>query len=231
MLRVVSFFLVVIVLSSVVRHLPIIGPIFQSLHFIGFWLMAIVLGWGLTKFGERALVRRRGASEVRRLGSVATPHNRGKLGSLLLGQGRIRQALPHLAAAAAGEPEVAEWAYRSGCAHLQLGQLDEAETALRRATELDEEYAYGKALLRLAETFSKQRNHAGVLVCLARQERNHGPTPENAYRRGVAQKRLGQRDLARASFDEVQRLSAEAAQFKRREAGMWAVRARFAAMF
>jgi len=231
MLRVLAFFLVVIVLSSVIRQLPVIGPIFAGLHFLGFWLVAILLGWGLTRFGEVALVRRRDGAEVRRLLAVDTPHNRGKLGSLFLGQGRARKALGHLEVAMAGEPGVAEWAYRAGCAHLSLGELEEAEAALVRATELDEEYAYGGALMRLAETRSRLGRHEEALELLLRQEQNHGPSPENAYRRGLAQKKLGRREEAGASFAEVVRLAGEAARYKKHEAGLWAVRARLAGLF
>jgi len=231
MLRVLAFFLVVIVLSSVIRLLPVIGPIFAGLHFVGFWLVAILLGWGLTRFGETAIVRRRDAAEVRRLLAVDTPHNRGKLGSLFLGQGRARKALAHLEAAMVGEPEVAEWAYRTGCAHLSLGEPAAAEPALLRATELDEEYAYGGALMRLAETCSRLGRHEEAIEFLRRQERNHGPSPENAYRRGLAQKKLGRREQAGASFSEVARLAGEAARYKKHEAGLWAVRAKLAGIF
>jgi tetratricopeptide (TPR) repeat protein len=231
MLRLLSFFLVVLVLSSVVQHLPIIGPIFRGLHFIGFWLIAIGLAWALTRLGEKAILRKRDAPEIRRLQAVDTPHNRGKLGSLLLGQGQARKSLPHFEAAVAGEPEVAEWAYRLGCAHLNVGQPEEAVEALQRVCELDEEYAYGAAQMRLAVALSKTGRYEEALEVLKEQQRNHGPSPENAYRRGMAYKRLGHRTEARLCFDEVGSLAHEAARYKKREAGNWAVRARLASMF
>ena len=58
------------------------------------------------------------------------------LGGLLLGQGKLKEALVHLEAAARSGPESASLLNRMGAAHAQLGQLDQAVSLFRRAVRL-----------------------------------------------------------------------------------------------
>jgi len=177
------------------------------------------------RLGTAAGHRRRFQRMRRDLGQVDTPHNRGKLGALLLSQRRCAQAVPHLEAAVAGEPQSAEWRYRLGCAYLGARRREEAVEALTAAAELDEEHAYGAVLLRLVEALHGSGRHEEALAQVERFERGHGPTPESAYRRGLAHKALGRKDEAAASFDEVSRLAGGAARYQRAEARRFALRA------
>lgn len=228
MLRLVGFVLLVLVLTSLLGHLPIIGPFFRHTGFIGLWITAIGLSWLFAYYGNRLYMMQRGRAEIRALEAVDSPNNHGKIGTMLLGQGRARKALPHLEKAVEGEPELAEWHYRLGTALLLVGKGSEAIEALRRCVAIDDEHAYGQAQMRLAEACSAAGRHEQAIDALATFERNHGPGPESAYRSGVALKALGRRDEARARFAEVGRLADEAARYQRRQAGWWAVRARFA---
>ena len=231
MLRLVAFFVVAFVLARFLAHVPVIGGFFRYTGIFGVWITAMLLSFAITKYGQRAVLMPRDAARVRELTTVDTPTNQGKLGALLLSRGRARKALAPLEAAIAGEPEVPEWHYRLGCARLALGDREAAITSLRRTVELDEEYAYGAAQMRLAEALmeAKQNEEAGAV--LATFERNHGPSPESAYRRGLTHKLAGERDEARRAFDEVAGLAQQAARYQRTSAGMWSMKAKLASMF
>jgi tetratricopeptide (TPR) repeat protein len=231
MARLAGFFILVLVVLHVLRSLlhdvPVIGAVL-GVPFVGFFLVAMLVSWAASKWAVWVVDRRKARALVRQIGAVDMPHNRGKLGSLLVAQGRFRQALPNLEEAAAGEPDVAEWHYRLGLAQLGLRRYDEALASFDAALVIDEEYAYGAAMMRSAEALTRQGNREDALTRLETFERNHGPSPESAYRRGVALKGLGRRDEARAAFDEVESLAAQAARYQKRAVGGWAWRARLA---
>ena len=224
MLRLAGFFVSILVLCAILRQVPIVGALFR-IPFVGFWISALIVSGLVAWLASSAIDRGRRAALVRQLGAVDTPHNRGKLGSLFASQRRWRRALPHLEAAVAGEPDVAEWSYRFGRALLGSGLPDEARVALERTVEIDEEHAYGDALLRLAEAQHEGGHPEGALETLERFERNHGPRPESAYRRGRALKVLGRKSEARAAFEEVGDLASQSARYQRKVGTGWALRA------
>lgn len=224
MLRLAGFFLVTFLLLFFLREVPLIAPIFR-IPFLGFWLTAMIVSALAARGGAWAVDRQRQAALQRRLGAVDTPHNRGKLGSLLAAQGRPRQALAHLQAARDGEPEVAEWRYRLGQTYLALGNREQGVEELRAAVAIDEEHAYGAALLSLAGAYERRGEHQASLEALERVERNHGPSPESAYRRGRALAALGRREQARAALAEVSSLAKSAARYQARDGQAWALRA------
>jgi len=223
MARIAAFFVTVFVLVALLRAVPGVGGWFGG--FWSYWLVAIALGYGLTHAGVRLNARRRLASQIRALRDVESAHNQGKLGSLLLAHGSVGKALPHLERAVAGEPDVAEWSYRLGLALTRRGRAREAVAALERAAELDEEHAYGGVQLALAAARDAAGDRDGALAALARFERNHGPSPESACRRGRALRAAGRRDEARAAFDEALDLARRAARFQRARNRPWALRA------
>jgi len=231
MVRLVAFLVLAMILSRVLGVLPIVGPFFAHTGIFGVWVTAIGLSIAATHYGERALRSQRDRAELRRLETVDNAHNHGKAGMLLLARGDARKALPHLERAAAGEPRVAEWQFRLGMALLALRRPAEARIALARCTELEPEHAYGGAQLRLAEALTAVGQPEDALPVLAVAERNHGPSPELAYRRGLALKAAGRRSEAKASFAEVSRLAAQAPKFQRGSARAFAVRARVAGLF
>jgi len=230
-LRLVGFFVLVFALTFLLGKLPLIGGLFARTGCLGIWLTAIALSWAITKYGQRALRMRRDRAEIRRLSAVESPHNQGKLGTMFLAQGRARRALPHLRRAVEGEPEVAEWHYRLGCALLKVHEREEAAAALARCVAIHEEHAYGAAQLRLAESLTALGRLDEALETLGTFERNHGPSPESAYRRGRAHRLADRNEEARRAFGEVSALAAEAAQYQRRQAGLWTLRARLASLF
>jgi tetratricopeptide (TPR) repeat protein len=174
-------------------------------------LLSLLVSWGSTRLAAgRSLSRR-----ITELGHVDNPHNQGKLGSLYLAHRRPARAVEPLRRAAAGEPDSPEWHYRLGCAELAIGHAAEAAAALERAAAIDGEYAYGEVQLRLAQARTSLGEGERALAALDRFDSDHGPSPESALLRGVAQKRMGRRDEARASFRKVSVLSARAAQFQR----------------
>jgi len=231
MLRLAAFFALAYLLALGLGALPIVGPFFRATGCLGIWIAAMLLSWGVTWWGERAVRMRRDRSTIRQLGEVENPSNLGKIGSLYLAQGRPRRALEPLERATEGEPDVAEWHYRLGQARLALRRVEEAVAALRAAVALDEEHAYGGAQLRLAEALSRSGEEAQALEALAVFERNHGPNPESAFRRGKALARLGRRDEARAAWREVGELASRAVRYQRREGFGWQLRAWLAGLF
>ena len=229
--RLIAFFVLVLVLYSVLGYVPWIGPIFQRAGCFGVWVTAIALSWFLARYGERALRRGRDRAQMRQLEAVGSAYNHGKIGSLYLNQGRVRRAIEHLSQAVEGEPEVAEWHYRLGCAHLILRRREAAVEALQRAVAIDEEHAYGGAQMRLAEALAGCDRHEEAIAALETYERNHGPVPESAYRRGRSHERLGNKAEASAALDEVGSLARQSARYQRRTAGMWTFRAWLARLF
>ncbi|MEX1025981.1 MAG: hypothetical protein WD226_12985, partial [Planctomycetota bacterium] len=123
MLRWIGFLIVAIFLANVLDHVPFVGGFFRRTGIFGVWLTALGIAWLVSAFGQRALGRAKLNNQVRALGAVETPHNQGKLGALHLAAGRARRALPLLTAAAEGEPEIVEWRYRLGLAHLATGAV------------------------------------------------------------------------------------------------------------
>ena len=226
MLRLVGFFLLVIVSLPILRQIPIIGGLFRGL--LGFWIGAILISWLLTWVSGVLLRRRRLTLRMRELGNVESPHNQGKLGSLMLAHGQARQAVSHLENAVQGEPDSAEWHYRLGCALLASGRPDQAIEPLTRAQDINEEHAYGAVQLRLGEALLKAGQAEAALEAFERFERNHGPSPESSYRLGTALRALGRKQEARQSFSRVHELAARAATYQRGSNRGWVLRAALA---
>jgi len=219
MARLVGFFLLVLLLASLLRLLPGVGSVFGGI--LGFWLVAIVLSLVLTRLSFAFTRRRRFAEQMRLLGEVDSPHNRGKLGMALLVRGRAAQAVPHLEAAAGGEPGRAEWRYRLGSALLRSGRPGAALGELEAASVIDEEHAYGGVQLALSSARLSSGDAEGALAALDTFDRNHGASPESSYRRGDALRALGRRDQARESYRQVTQLAGRAARFQRVQNRPW----------
>ncbi len=228
MLRLACFVVLVLLLRSVLGLVPGVGEFLDRAGIFGIWALAFGLSWFLSRWMERALLVRRDAAKMRVLGAVPSPHNQGKVGAMLLAHGKPKKALEPLRAACAGEPDVAEWHYRLGLAFLALRRHEDAASALERCTAIEEEYAYGAALLRLAQAEVARGETERALAVLERFEKNHGPNPESAYRRGRVLRKLGRAAEARRAFAEVKGLAASAAKYQRREAAMWSLRATLA---
>lgn len=219
MARLVGFFLLVFLLVSFLRSLPGVGPWFGG--FLSFWLVAIGLSLVLTRLSFSLTRRRSFNQEMRLLGEVDSPHNRGKLGVALLVRGRAVQAVPHLQAAAGGEPDLAEWRYRLGSALLRSGRAGEALGELEAASGIDEEHAYGGVQLALSSARLRSGDPESALSALDTFDRNHGASPESCYRRGEALRALGRRDQARENFRRVAQLAGRAARFQRAQNRPW----------
>lgn len=222
-LRTVGFFAGILVLMSILRHVPAIGGLFHG--FLGFWLTAILATFLAERLSRGWGERRRAANLARSLGHVDSPHNQGKLGSLLLKDGNARKALPCLENAVKGEPEVAEWHYRLGLALLALQRPDDAIVAFEDTIRLNPEHGYGDVQLALARANLALNRAKPALAAAEAFERNHGPTPESAYHRGLALKCDGAKDLAKAAFREAGQLHARTAGFHRKAQRGWAFRA------
>ncbi|MAE27942.1 MAG: tetratricopeptide repeat protein [Planctomycetota bacterium] len=227
MLRLVGFFLITLVALQVLRQIPVLGAIFE-IPFLGFWGAAILVSMAFSAGARAAVDGRRRRSLQRSFGALDLPNNRGKLGCLLLSQGRAGKALGHLQAAVDGEREVTEWSYRLGLAQLRLRNVAGARESLERAAAMDEEHGYGGVLLALAHARRRGGDAAGALTALERFERNHGPKPESAFRRGRALAALGRRDEAALAYGSVAELATAATKYQQREARLWQLRAALA---
>ncbi len=228
MLRVVGFFVLATLLAWVLGYVPLIGPLFRHTGILGILLTAALLSAVLTRVGARLYSARKLRSELRALAEVGNAYNRGKMGALYLARGRPRAAREHLEEAVRGEPEVAEWHYRLGLARLATRDVAGALAAFERCVEREQEYAYGAAQVRRAECLQRLGRAAEALTALAVFERNHGPSPEASFRRGLALRALGQKAEARAAFAEVGELARKATRYQRKSASWWALRAGFA---
>jgi hypothetical protein len=223
-LRLIGFFVLVMLVLQGLRFLPFLGPLFR-IPFFGFWIAAILCSVVLSKLASDTIDRRRLKNRERDLSAVDTPHNQGKLGLLLLTSGRPRAAVEPLRRAAAGDPQSAEWAYRLGCALLESGRPKEAVPELSRAAHADEEHAYGAVQLRLGEALQACHREGEALAALDLFQRNHGDSPESAYRRGSVLKSMGRKSEASESFARVGQLARTSASFQRNAARGWAWRA------
>lgn len=231
MLRWLGFVVLVIIVHRLLGYVPVIGGLLSRMGLLGFWLAAIVVGLGLKRFGRWAYEQQRFGARIRDLQRTDSPVNKGKLGSLLVQSRRYREAIEPLEAAAAAEPDVPEWSYQLGRAHLALGDLEAAAGALRSALAVNEEHAFGEAQLRLAEALYHSGSFEESLEPLRAFERNHGESPESAYRTGLALKKLGRKEEAREAFARVASLAADAPKYQSASASGWAVRARLASYF
>jgi len=230
-LRLVGFFVLALLLATLLGHVPVLGPLFRHSGIFGIFLAAALLSWVFAKYGERMLTARKLKNEIQALGAVDSAHNQGKLGSLLLARGRAQAALGPLTKAAAGEPESAEWRYRLGLAELERGDVSAALAAFDACLAREEEYAYGNAMLRRAECLQRLGRDAEALAALELHERNHGEAPEASFRRGRVLAALGKKLEARAAFDRAVALAARATRYQRAEASGWAFKARLARLF
>lgn len=223
MMRLILWFAVVLVCRQFLAAIPVLGVPFR-IPFVGFFLTLYLVGW----LGRRAVERwdagRRARALAKSLGNVETPHNQGKLGVLYESRGRYGKAIGHLQQAVEGEPEVTEWHYRLGRSYLGAGLLDEALETLNHARSQDEEHAYGGVLMSLAEAQRRASHPDRALESIERFERNHGPKPESAYRRGKALAALGRKEESQSAYREISKLAGEAVRYQRSEARSWVFR-------
>jgi len=219
-LQLVGFFLLTFAVLSVLRLVPGLGELFR-IPLLGFFLAAILVSAVFARMGSAALDRRRLRNAASQLGAVETPHNQGKLGSLLLAQGRARPAAECLARAVAGEPESLEWRYRYGIALLRSGRPSEAARELAQVAARDEEYAYGEMLLRLSEAEQDADQPARALEALDRHQRCQGDTPESLYRRALALRGLKRGAEARAALARIGEVTKSRAQYQKRADAKW----------
>lgn len=215
MLRFVAYFAAILVTWQVLAHVPFVGTIFR-IPLLGFFAAAALVGAVGRYWAEGLLARRRMQALARQLGGVETPHNLGKLGSLLESDRRWKAAIPHLERAVEGEPESAEWHWRLGHCLLESGQHGRAAEELEAAAAIDEEHAYGSVLLMLSEAQRRMGDLDLALATLERFERNHGPNPESAYRRGRVLSDLGRKEQAREAYASVSDLARTAARYQKR---------------
>jgi hypothetical protein len=229
-LRLVGFFLLVLVALQILRAIPFVGRLFD-VPFLGFWGAAIIVSAIASRWTAKLVDRRRLQRQMRTLGAVETPHNQGKLGSLLYAAGNARAAIPPLERAVTGEPQSLEWRYRLGSAYLDARRPAEAVRELQHVAAGDEEYAYGAVLVRLARAHALAGEHEAALAVLERFERNHGPSPESACRRGSALRALGRKPEAAQAFASVARLARANPAYHKGESRGWVMKAQLARWF
>ncbi len=208
-----------IVLSSVLRHVPGLGGLFRGLW--GFWISVLLLSaattWLSKKWVEHLRVRRSRLEFAR----VDNPHNQGKLGTVLLQQGRPREAVRALELAVAGDSASAEWHYRLGSALRRTGEPARAVQELEAALQIAPAHAWGDVGIELALARQAIGDDAGALEALRLREREHGESVRGAYLRGTFLRRIGKRDEARAAFKEVSEIARLSPRFSRRGTLKW----------
>jgi tetratricopeptide (TPR) repeat protein len=230
--RLILFFLATFIALGILRNVlgdvPIIGPLLH-IPLISFWFVAILISVLASKAAAWSLDRRRERALLRSLGVASTSHAKGKLAAMLLSQGRTRRALPLFEEAVEGEPDRVEWQLGLGRARRALGNAAGAKEAFEAALAIDKAAGYGAAALGAAACAQELGNGERALECVAVCEREHGPSPESAYRRGRALAVLGRREEAQAAFAEVRRLVSSASGRRKTQDLVWAVKARLSA--
>lgn len=231
MARLLIFFASVFVLTGFLAQLPFIGALFR-IPFLGFWFTAVLVSAVAAKLGTEAVDAGARRRLERSLGAVDTPHHKGKLGALLLSQGKARRAVPLLEEASAGDPSSLELRYRLGEARLGAGgdPLSSLE-ALDSVLRVDEEYAYGGVMLRSVEAARSAGQHESALERVARFERNHGPTPESAMLRARTLRAMGNAPAAGRAFDEIVPLAAASGRKAASRTWTWRLRTMIARRF
>lgn len=222
MARMLLFFVVVIFCTRVLARVPVVGAIFQ-IPFLGFWFTAILLSGLAAKLGSDAVDYSARRRLVQSLGSVDTPHHKGKLGALLLSQGRARKAIPLLEAAVEGDATSLEWRYQLGLARLR-GKAD-ASSALAAFDSVlaeDDDFKFGAAMLMSAEAALAAGYPDNALLRVGRFERDQGPSPSSALLRAKVLKKAGRRAESNAALDELPGLFKRAT--KREASRSWAIR-------
>ena len=230
MIRFLAYLGTIFVVMILLRFVPLVGGFFR-IPLFGFFAAAAIVSFVGRRWAEGALARHRLKALKRQLGGVETPHNMGKLGSVLEANGSYKAALPYLRLAVEGEPNTAEWHWRLGHCLLESGKAQEAVAVLMRAIELDEKLGYGVALMQLAEALRRIGDGERALVVLDRVERNHGPSPESAYRRGRLLRQMGRKDEGTRALAQVGELAHQAAAYQRTDNRKWVWRSIWARMF
>ena len=231
MARLLIFFVCVFVLTGFLAQLPLVGALFR-IPFLGFWFTALLVSAVAAKLGAEAVDAGARRRLQRSLGAVDTPHHKGKLGALLLSQGKAGRALPLLEAAVEGDPSSLELRYRLGEARLRAGaDPAAARDALDSVLREDEEYAYGGAMLRSAEAARGAGDVAGALERVARFERNHGASPESAFLRARLLREGGDPAGARVALGEVVPLAVSSGRGGASRTWTWRLRTMLARCF
>ena len=225
MLRVIGFVVGAFVLARLLGHLPLVGGFYRSTGVFGVWIAALLLAWAGTSLATRLVERTRHQRRLRGLGAIDTPHAHGKRGALLLSSGSPKRAVGELEIAHQADPELGEWAYALGRARLGSGDPGGALDVLEPLIARDPEHAYGGAQLVVAEAATQTGSFERALDALKTFERNHGPSPESAYRRGVVHGKAGESDRARAALGEVSRLAREASGARAKGSTGWVAKA------
>lgn len=227
MLRLIGFFLLVFVVMLVLREVPVIGAAFE-IPLFGFYLAAIVVSVVGARLAVRATDRARQRRLERELGNVDTPYNRGKLGLLLLQQGRSEAAVPHLEAALAADPESEEFRYRLALALIGAHDPTRAASLLGDLVATNEDYAYGGALLALSAARVEMGSGRAAIEAVDQFERSFGQTPESCYRRGRALRAVGDRTGSAHAFALIGSVASKLPAYQRRAAASWWLKAKLA---
>lgn len=231
MARLLIFFVCVFMLTGFLAQLPVVGALFR-IPFLGFWFTALLVSAVAAKLGAEAVDAGARRRLERSLGAVDTPHHKGKLGVLLLAQGKARRAIPLLEAASEGDPDSLELRYRLGEARLRAGRdAAAAQQALDSVLREDEEYAYGGAMLRSAEASRDAGNVPGAIERVTRFERNHGATPESALLRARLLRAAGDAGGAKQALGEVVPLAAASGRGAASRTWTWRLRTMLARCF
>ena len=222
--RLIGYFVLVMLVATVLQRLPGVGGWFRGLFgfYLTLLLVAAVGGWAAEHWRRRQRLER----ELARLRQVDTPHNQGKLGALLLAHGRVQEALAPLETALRAEPERAEWPYRLAEARERLGQPEQALQHLARVAALDPEYGYGAVPLGEARVRLALGQAEAALEALRRFELGAGPTPHSQCLAARALRALGRLAEARQRLEEVPKLYASLPAFRRKQERAWLWRAR-----
>jgi tetratricopeptide (TPR) repeat protein len=159
---------------------------------------------------------------------AANPHNAAaqrELALIYLEKGRPARAIALLEAALQRDPDSADLLYHYGRALLGGCRCQEAADRLAAAVACDPRIAYGDAHLRAGDALLQLRRFEEAEAAFQCAIRVNASGVEAMYKLGAARASRGDRDQARAAFQEARTTYRQLPGFQKRKTWLWALRA------
>jgi tetratricopeptide (TPR) repeat protein len=170
--------------------------------------------------------RRRSAIARQRRQLQVNPHDvsaRSELARLYMEGGKYGQAREALEGIGDRMEHSAEYWSDLGLCELELGRLEEGETALLRALGISPRVKYGVPYLRLAEAYAKSDPEKALAYLRSFQD-IHSSSCEAYYRMGLLYEAMDQREEARQAYRDCQVIYRSLPRYMKRKERKWALR-------
>lgn len=157
------------------------------------------------------------------------PHhtsNKLEAARILVAKKRYKAALKYLEEISQTVEDSAEVWYETGYCHMMLGHLDEGETFMRKAFELNPRVKYGEGYLRLGEAFAGHDQDKAIRY-LEQFKDIQSSSCEGYYRLGQIYSSLNRTREAKEAFGEIAKIYRGLPRYLKRKERRWAILASF----